>query len=434
MLECCRAKVTNRRQIDARTSISLSHRDDIFIARRDPTLLTTRCMSFFRAIFDSTLRKARSLEAGGEHRAAAKLYAERGDMIDAGRCLTHVGDKATTMELRLDAWHDALTFLPDIAIEERNAVEAKIGRAILERAKSVGVVSDEERRRLQDAASRLERASKFAEAADAFELLGLQADAARCLELGGEVDRLEVLLSASNAADARASRLRRWLSEHELALALGDRVAARQALRSALGEDRHDAQVLTLLRRIEERWLKDAVTLSVDGKRVAFVMKLPITMGRSEADISVRGASVSRRHAELAQRAGRFVLLDAGSRNGTLVSGMAIGGELAVEGLIEVGLGEDVTLSIRPDTGTCSIEVTKGLDQGLTFVVGEGALPVPGVGGFIERSDDGIAFVPLEAVELQSAFGTGLRRVNGRITLLRGDVIVSGGVRVEVPL
>lgn len=391
-------------------------------------------MSFFRAIFDSTLRKARSLEAGGEHRAAAKLYAERGDMIDAGRCLAHVGDKAATMELRLDAWFDALAFLPEIAIEERNAVEAKIGRAILERAKSVGVVSDEERRRLRDAADRLERASKLAEAADAFELLGLQADAARCLELGGEIDRLDALLSASNAADARASRLRRWLSEHELALALGDRVAARQALQSALGEDRHDAEVLTLLRRIEERWLKDSVTLLVDGKRIAFVMKLPITMGRSEADISVRGASVSRRHAELTQRAGRLVLLDAGSRNGTLVSGMPIAGELAVEGPIEVGLGEDVTLSLRPDTGACSIEVTKGLDQALTFVVGEGALPVPGVGAFLERTEDGIAFVPLEAVELQSAFGTGLRRVNGRITLLRGDVIVSSGVRVEVPL
>jgi hypothetical protein len=391
-------------------------------------------MSFFRTIFDSTLRKARSLEAAGDHRGAAKLYAERGDLADAGRCLAHVGDKATTLETRLDAWQDALTFYPALAVDERNAVEAKIGRAILERAKSAGVVSDEERRRLQGAAERLERASKFSEAADAFELLGQQADAARCLELGGEVDRLETLLSASNAADARTSRLRRWLSEHELALALGDRIAARQALRSALGEDRHDTDVLALLRRLEERWVKDAVTLSIDGKRVAFVMKLPVTLGRSEADISVRGASVSRRHAEVVRRGDNFALLDAGSRNGTLVAGMPIAGEMRIDGDIEVGLGEDVGLAIRPDRNMCEIEVVKGLDRGVRFVLGEGALAVPGVGGFIERVEDAMAFTPLEAVELQSAFGTGTRRVNGRITLLRGDVILSGGTRVEVPL
>ena len=391
-------------------------------------------MSFFRTIFDSTLRKARSLEASGEHRAAAKLYAERGDKVDAGRCLVHVGDKATTLEGRLDAWHDALNFFPDIAVEERNAVDAKIGRAMLEHVRAVGLVSDEERRRLRDAAERLERAAKFSESADAFEMLGLQADAARCLELGGEVDRLEALLSASNAADARASRLRRWLSEHEMALALGDRLSARQALHSALAEDRHDANVLTLLRRLEERWVKDSVTLSVAGKRVGFVMKMPLTLGRSEADVSVRGASVSRRHAEIVARQGRFALVDSGSRNGTLVSGMPISGELDIVGPIEVGLGEDVTLAIRPDSNTCEIEVIRGLDRGLVFVAGEGALPVPGGAGVVERLGDGIAFTPIEAVELQSAFGTGSRRVSGQITLLRGDVIVSGGVRIEVPL
>jgi hypothetical protein len=180
--------------------------------------------------------------------------------------------------------------------------------------------------------------------------------------------------------------------------------------------------------------VKDAVTLSIDGKRVAFVMKLPVTLGRSEADISVRGASVSRRHAEVVRRGDNFALLDAGSRNGTLVAGMPIAGEMRIDGDIEVGLGEDVGLAIRPDRNMCEIEVVKGLDRGVRFVLGEGALAVPGVGGFIERVEDAMAFTPLEAVELQSAFGTGTRRVNGRITLLRGDVILSGGTRVEVPL
>ncbi|MBN8611783.1 MAG: FHA domain-containing protein [Deltaproteobacteria bacterium] len=396
-------------------------------------------MSFFRDLFDGRVRRARAAEAEGRHRDAAALYAAMGERVDAGRCLAHAGDKATDHEERIAAWLDALSFYPDIALDERKAVEIKIGRAILEEARVRGVASPEERRRVADAAERLERSNKYAEAADAFELLGQKSDAARCLELGGEVDRLETLLAETNAVDAKEARIRRLVSEHELALALGDRRAARASLREVVSLAPEDAGMRQMLRRLEERWLVAPITLLVGGKRVAFSRALPAVIGRSDAEVVVRGTSVSRRHAEIAQESGRFVVRDLGSRNGTLVSGMPLAGALPIEGTLELGLGDDVSITVRPAGEGIELEVQKGLDRGLLHVLGASAsdgvcvLAVPGASATIELDREGAVITPLgESAELIPEGATSGRRVQGRIDLLRGDVLVIGEVRVEV--
>ncbi|MBX7194955.1 MAG: FHA domain-containing protein [Sandaracinaceae bacterium] len=398
-------------------------------------------MSFFRDLFDGRSRRARAAVAEGKHREAAAIYAEMGEMLEAGRCLAHAGDKAGSLEERLSAWLDALAMFPAIALDERKAVDVKIGRAVLEDARARGLATHEERRRLSDAAARLEGAGKFAEAADAFELLGQKNDAARCLELGGEVDRLETLLAESNATDAREARIRRLVSEHELALALGDRRSARASLREVVSLAPEDGGLRQMLRRLEERWVSPPVVLTVGAKRVAFSHRLPAVIGRSEADLSVRGTSVSRRHAEIAYESGRFVVRDLGSRNGTLVAGMPLAGTLPIEGPIEIGLGDDVTLSARPADGGLAVEVTKGLDRGLVHVLGApidggaSVLPVPGAAATIEITSDGVGLSPLpgESAELVPEGATSGRRVQGRIDLLRGDVLTIDGVRIEVP-
>jgi hypothetical protein len=391
-------------------------------------------VSFFRDLFGGRGRRARALEAEGKHRDAAALYAELGEKIEAARCLAHVGDKAGTLDDRLAAWLDAEALLPAIAVDERKALDVKIGRAVLEDAKLRGLAGAEERRRLLDAAARLERAHKHAEAADGFELLGQKEDAARCLELGGEVDRLEKLLADSNAVDAREARIRRLVSEHELALALGDRRSARQALREVVELAPEDTGMRQLLRRLDERWVRGPVTLSIGGRRVGFASHLPAVLGRSDADVCVRGTSVSRQHAEIALEGGRFVLRDRGSRNGTLVSGMPLAGPLPIEGALEVGLGEDVTLSVRVSGTACEIEVVRGLDRGLLHVVGQGALAVPGAPAILELDGEGAALTPLpgEAATLIPAGASTGRKVQGRIDLLRGDAIELGGARIEV--
>jgi hypothetical protein len=397
-------------------------------------------MSFFRDLFDGRGRRARAAEAEGRHREAAALYAAMGQMVDAGRCLAHEGDKATELEARLSAWMDALGLLPAIAVDERRAVEVKLGRAVLEDARAHGLASATERRRLLEAAERLERSGKLVEAADAFELLERKTDAARCLELGGEVERLEALLAAENAVDAREAKLRRLVSEHELALALGDRRSARAGLREAAALAPEDAGLRQMLRRLEERWVRAPATLVVGDRRISFSNRMPEVIGRSDADFSVRGTSVSRRHAEIAQESGQFVVRDLGSRNGTLVAGVPLAGELAIEGDLEIGLGEDVAVLVRPAGRGLALEVRKGLDCGLFHLIGAPTDPVtvlgiPGAPATIELAEDGVSVAPLpgEAAELIPEGASTGRRVHGRIDLLRGDAIVLGPVRIEVP-
>jgi hypothetical protein len=196
-----------------------------------------------------------------------------------------------------------------------------------------------------------------------------------------------------------------------------------------------------MLRRLEERWVSAPVTLAIGGRRVAFSHRLPAVLGRSDADVSVRGTSVSRRHAEIALEGGRFVVRDLGSRNGTLVSGMPIASAIAIEGALEIGLGDDVTVTITPAGRGLEIEVQKGLDRGLLHVVGAPAddgscvLAVPGAEATIELDREGVAITPVsgEAAELVPEGASAGRRVQGRIGLLRGDTITIANVKVEVP-
>jgi len=67
-----------------------------------------------------------------------------------------------------------------------------------------------------------------------------------------------------------------------------------------------------------------ADALVVDGRR--YPLSGPVTMlGRSSAcDVPLDDASASRRHAEIRRRAGKTVLVDLDSTNGTLVNGRRV--------------------------------------------------------------------------------------------------------------
>lgn len=396
-------------------------------------------MSSFRDWWDGRGRRARAAEAEGRHRDAAALYASMGKPIEAARCLGHAGDRAEALEERLAAWLDALALLPPTAIEERESLETRIGCAVLADAKARGLSSPKERARLVDAAERLERVRRYAEAAEAFSLLGARADVARNLELAGDVERLETLLAAANAEEAREARIRRLVSEHELALALGDRRGARAALREAVAIAPEDAGLRASLRRLEARWPGRPFTLGLGGRRITFVDRLPATLGRSDADLAFRGASVSRTHAEIDRRDGRYVLRDRGSRNGTLVASVPIATEWIIDDGLEVGLGQDVALRFATAVSSLLVEVVRGLDRGRLFVVagrlgGVARLAVPGVDVQLEMAEDYVALVPTSerALELIPYGASSGRRIRGPVELLRGDVVVVGDTRVEV--
>jgi len=387
-------------------------------------------MSWLKRIFDNRHRRARRAEGAGQWRRAAALWAEAGEPDRAAEALIHLAERDGDLEVRLEAWHDALRWLPEEEDERRDEIGKRMGTAVLEDARLRGATSAEEKRRLSDAAARLEQLDLPSEAAEAFGMLGRRDDQARCLQLAGDVERLEALLSHTNEADQKQNELRRHLADYENALRYGARLEARAALREAIRIAPKERSVAELLRRLESRMPPRArVRVSVLGKEVSFVGCLPATVGRGDdVEIRVRGTSVSRRHAEVALVEGALVIRDLDSRNGTLVRGLPVAGAIELTGQTEIGLGDDVTLEIRPDEERLHIEVRGGFDRGQQVVVGEGALRIAGLAASISF-DQGWAVLtadpdtPLELSGQTCALP---------VHLLEEDRLSVAGVEVEV--
>lgn len=383
-----------------------------------------------RKLFGRSHRRARVAEAAGKYREAAQLYAEADAPEEAAAALMFLAARASTLQERADAYEDALRFLPEQS-DRRGAVEVQIGLARVQDARNRGTASAEDRRILAEAAARLEANGRESDAATAYELLGRTEDLARCLEKAGDIERLEALLDAVQRKDSRARVLRSAVAEYELGMAVGQRLEARAALRKALAEAPDDAPVADLLRRLEARLLQPGrVELVIAGRKVVLVGTLPAALGR-DAELTVRGASVSRRHAEIARdAAGALVLRDLGSRNGTLVAGLPIGAPLALVDEVSFGLGEDVTVRFTPNAGSVLVDVERGPDRGARFVVGEGALRLPGMRASVSFVDGHAWLAPDEGVSI----GLGGRACVMPIVLLRGDRVDVAGVTVEVPV
>lgn len=384
-------------------------------------------MSLVRRLFSRAYRRGRRAEAKGEYREAAALYAESGANEAAANALLFHAARAPDVDGRVNAYLDALRWLPE-GHARRAEVEAQVGLAVLDDAQRRGARTAEERRRLADAAQRLERAERDADAATAWEILGRTDEMARCLERAGEVERLETLLESTQQEDKQELDVRGFVRDYELALAGGARREARRAIRNAVEASPDDSAVADLLRRLEARWLTPKrAELRVGDRTIWLVGALPMSLGR-DADVSLRGASVSRRHAEVGLEEGRLVVRDLDSRNGTLLRGVPLAGELSVEGETELGLGDDVTVAVSVAGRSLVLDVVYGLDRGSRALAGEGGMRVPGLAAEL-RFDGGHAILapdPGARAELQH------QRIVAPVELLRDDTLSVDGVVVEV--
>jgi phosphoserine phosphatase RsbU/P len=81
---------------------------------------------------------------------------------------------------------------------------------------------------------------------------------------------------------------------------------------------------------------------SADGSRQRFRLAKPrVTIGRSrDSDIFLPDQWLSRQHAEILEKSGSFVLLDLGSKNGTLLNGERVGEERRLRDGDVISLGE----------------------------------------------------------------------------------------------
>ncbi len=363
-------------------------------------------------------------EAEGRIEDAARLYLERGNVADAVRVLLRAGETARTLEER----RAFLVRAYGIARTDEHRREARKGLCLvtLAEAEAAAPRTEDDRRRVQEAADDLESMGLYREAGRAWAMLEDREAVARVLALAGDVDGLEKVTGDREASERNSLRRRAAVEGFDAMWRSGDRagaVATLTAWVSAHGDD-HEARS-TLDRHVNLLLRDGRFEAEHDGARTVYVGRFPVTLGR-EADVVLRGASVSRRHVTIAQTGDRFEASDAGSRSGTTLDGVPLGAPLALRPGAALGLGADLSLRVQaaPDAGSLSLEIERGMDRGrrLVLVAGSAALAC----GAVRFEPSGPVLTPAQPVSLNG------QKVALPFTLARGDRIEAGGRTLHV--
>jgi hypothetical protein len=98
------------------------------------------------------------------------------------------------------------------------------------------------------------------------------------------------------------------------------------------------------------RLLGPIVRVEIAGKKSTIVIGAEIVIGRSEGEIQISSHAISRQHLRIARRGDLIVVSDLKSRNGTMLRGNAIGGEIPIGDGIDLSLGNEVPVRIAPST------------------------------------------------------------------------------------
>ncbi len=373
--------------------------------------------SWLSRVFRSTGAAERA-EAEGRIEDAARLYVDGNQRAEAVRVYLRAAETARTLDERREFYTRAyrLARTDDL----RDAARRGLALVALAEAEGAAPRTDDERRRLTEAAEDLERLGAWREAGRAWALLEDREAVARVLTLAGDVDELEQLTGRREEAEREGLRRRGALEGFDAAWRSGDRARALAELRAwvtAHGEDHEaraalDAAAASMLR-------EGRCEVEVDGQRVLVVGRFPAVLGR-EADVSLRGASVSRRHVEIGATAEGFTVRDVGSRSGTTLDGVPLGATLALVPGALVGLGADLGLRVHAggDPGAVVLEVERGMDRGRRVALVSTAYTV--AMGALRFSADGPVVTPTAPVSLNG------QKVALPFVLVRGD-------RVETP-
>jgi hypothetical protein len=276
-----------------------------------------------------------------------------------------------------------------------------------------GTLAPTQRQDLLEAARDLDALGEPEKAAEAYARAGDVEGEARALARAGEVERLDALLFAQQTRDREVLARRAAHEQIALLVASGRRREAVDLARAA-----SDEVVQQRGRAVESRRVAGAVVgVTIRDRRMKLVLGDEIVVGRT-GTISIASAAVSRQHVAVLRRGAELVVRDLGSRNGTLLRGLALTGEASVGDGIELRLGKEVPLVVRPAAelpGAASLEIC-----GDRYVAPLGPARV-GVGAWrLERSEDG--WVELVTDDSPPAFA-GALQLAPRVTLLVGDAV-----------
>jgi|LNFM01.1.fsa_nt_gb hypothetical protein len=380
---------------------------------------------FWSKLFRSRAEvEAERAEVEGRFDDAARLYVEAGQRDEAFRVLVQAAEGADSLSRRRDFLSRAIAIAR--TDPQRDVARASLARVVVAEFEARPASSDDDRIRLHEAATDLERAGHFREAATAFKQLGDRESMERCLVASGDIDSFEK--EANEAQDLERNRLQRRnaLETFEGFWGAGDREGALNALDAWLrsNTEDHEARTLADERRstLVERGRFDG---RFDGTLVTLVGSLPCAIGR-EAAVIVRGAGVSREHCVVEASPEGLTIRDNGSRNGTTLRGLAMTGAVLLEEGAQFGLGPDLALEFDRFHGAPSLVVARGMDRGkrVVFVLERWLTPI----GTIEFRAGRAVFTPTGLVKLLG------QRVVAPIILARGDRIdgvdVAGSLEV----
>jgi hypothetical protein len=382
-----------------------------------------------------TLSHARASELRGELAQAAVLFAQAGRLDEAARVMVLRGDAEADPAARLVHYVQAVATAP---LDSSVRFHARSKRAYTVVAMAGNSPTTQALRQdLTEAASELEAIGDHVSAARAYAIAGDLEGQARALARAGDVEGLDVLLGEEQSRDRETIVRRHAHDDFAVLVASGRRREA-----AAMGRASADEVLRERARDIARRRITGSVVdAALRGKEIAIALGDEILIGRAPAhpssvrspgqpggsdeavsaligSIRVASAAVSRKHVTVARRGKDIVVRDLGSRNGTTLRGLALSGEAPVGDGIELRLGREVPLLVRPTSelhGAVAIEVA-----GVRYVAPLGPAML-GVGRWrLESSDDG--WIELVTDDDPHAFAGSLQLAM-RVTLLVGDAI-----------
>jgi hypothetical protein len=365
--------------------------------------------------------EARAAEKRGDYAQAAALFAQAGLLEEAARVTILRGDAEKRHTARMRHYARAASLVPEGSSMHRSA---RTKRAlVLVAIASEGPATAAARRDLASAARELESLGEHELAADAYGRAEDAASQLHALERAGNVDAVEALLALDNERH-RAARVRRRESDEFAALLTSGRRREAVAIARASTDEALQERGNSIASR---RLVGCEAHVVVDGQAWRLLLGDSVVVGRAPngspdgdrvATLAVASAALSRNHLGIFRRGDDVVVRDLGSRHGTEIRGLALGGEFTVGEGVELRLGRSLAIALKPATEFAG---------GVAIILGSSRYLAPlgparlGIGRWrIERGPDD--WVELATDDEPPAFGGSIRWAP-RVTLLAGDAI-----------
>ena len=196
---------------------------------------------------------------------------------------------------------------------------------------------------LRRAAKECETERDHSNARAIHELLGDREGLVRVLTESGAVEELENLLSVESSERDAAQRNTSARQTADLALESGDRRLALEQFRK-IGD-------VARIESIEGRRPRgERLNVAIGGDRHALLFVgggQEVILGRSEGQVRIDSASVSRKHLSIQRSLGRYRLTDLGSRNHTRIRGVPLVASIDVDLPTELELAPGIQVRLE---------------------------------------------------------------------------------------